>query len=265
MNYDNKNFILAIVLSMLIVFGWQYFYVGPITEKQKQQASQQQTTQPATQGETQAPAPESSALPALLTREEVLKSTPRIKIETPFVSGSINLQGAQIDDLHLIRYRETIDSRSPTIVFLSPAGTPGALFAEQGFVAAAGTTAKLPGPKTVWTAPANTVLGSGKPVNLTWDNGEGLLFTRVISIDDEYLFTVTQTVTNTTATAVALVPYGRVQRQETPQIAGWWVFFEGMLGVFDGTLREVNYSDQAETTEPTRYDSTGGWLGFTDK
>ncbi|MGQ0486003.1 MAG: membrane protein insertase YidC [Hyphomicrobiales bacterium] len=262
MNYDNKNFILAIVLSMLIVFGWQYFYVVPIAEKQQQK---QPATQQTTQGGTQAPAPQGSVLPALLTRDEVLKTTPRIKIETPFVAGSINLQGAQIDDLHLLKYRETIDPRSPTIVFLSPAGTPGALFAEQGFVAATGTTAKLPDPRSLWTAPADAVLGPGQPVTLTWGNGTGLLFTRVISIDDQYVFTITQTVTNNSAKAVSLIPYARVQRQDTPHVAGWFVFFEGMLGVLDGTLREVHYSDQAEATEPTRYDSVGGWLGFTDK
>jgi len=262
MNYDNKNFILAIVLSMLIVFGWQYFYAVPIAEKQQQQ---QPATQQTTQGGTQAPAPQDSVLPSLLTREEVLKATPRIKIETPFVSGSVNLQGAQIDDLHLLKYRETIDPRSPTIVFLSPAGTPGALFAEQGVVAATGTTAKLPDPKSLWNAPADSVLGPGKPVTLTWDNGEGLLFTRVISIDDEYVFTITQTVTNNSAKAVSLIAYARVQRQDTPHVAGWYVFFEGMLGVFDGTLRNVHYSDLAEATEPTKYESTGGWLGFTDK
>ncbi len=265
MNYDNKNFILAIVLSMLIVFGWQYFYAGPIAEKQKQQATQQQATQPTTQGETQAPVPQGSVLPALLVRDEVLKATPRIRIETPFVSGSINLQGAQIDDLHLTQYRETIDPKSPSIVFLSPAGTSGALFAEQGFVAATGTTAKLPDPKTVWTAPADAVLGPGKPVTLTWDNGEGLVFTRVISIDDEYVFTIKQSVENRSAAAVSLIPYARLQRQDTPKIAGYWVFYEGMLGVFDTSLKEVKYKDAVGAAEPTKADGTGGWLGFTDK
>ena len=262
MNYDNKNFILAIVLSMLIVFGWQYFYAVPIAEKQKQQ---QPATQQTTQGGTQAPAPQGSVLPSLLAREEVLKASPRIKIETPFVSGSINLRGAQIDDLHLLKYRETIDPRSPTIVFLSPTGTPGALFAEHGFVAATGTTAKLPDPKTLWTAPPDAVLGPGNPVTLTWDNGEGLLFTRAISIDDEYVFTITQTVTNNSASAVSLIPYARVQRQDTPKIAGYWVFYEGMLGVFDKSLTEVKYKDANGAPEPTKVDGTGGWLGFTDK
>ncbi len=130
---------------------------------------------------------------------------------------------------------------------------------------ATGTTAKLPDPKTVWSAPTGVALSEANPVTLTWDNGEGLVFTRKISIDDEYVFSITQSVRNNTANAVALIPYARVQRQDTPQISGYWVFFEGMLGWLDSGLREVDYSDVSEASETTRYDSVGGWLGFTDK
>ena len=180
MNYDNKNFILAIVLSMLIIFGWQYFYAAPLQKKLTPATETAQTSsrarprarQPAAGGAVPG-TPEAAAA----TREQALAASPRIKIETDYVAGSINLQGAQIDDLHLLRYRETIDPKSPTITFLSPSGTPGALFAEQGFVPATGTLAKLPDSTTVWTAPAGAVLGEGNPVTLTWDNGEGLVFT----------------------------------------------------------------------------------------
>ncbi|MFN4143141.1 membrane protein insertase YidC [Aestuariivirga sp.] len=269
MNYDNKNFILAIVLSMLIIFGWQYFYAAPMQEKLSQQAE----TEPAVPGRAGAPATQAAggAVPGVAaaavpkSRDEVLAAAPRLKIETPYVAGSINLQGAQFDDLHLLRYRETIDPRSPTITFLSPNGTQGALFAEQGVVAATGTLAKLPDSKTVWTAPAGAVLSESSPVTLTWDNGEGLKFSRKIEISDEYLFTVTQTVENASGAPVAIIPYARIQRQDTPVVAGYWVFFEGMLGWLDGSLQEIHYSDVAEQTEPQKIDTTGGWLGFTDK
>ena len=253
-DYNNKNFILAIVLSMAIIFGWQYFYAGPIAEKAKQQAEIAQTTTPAT-----------VAQPVAVPREQVLTKAPRIKIETPELQGSINLAGAQFDDLHLAQYRETIDPRSPTIVLLSPAGSPNAFFAEQGFVGATGTTAKLPDAKTVWSAPAGAVLTIDKPLTLTWDNGEGLSFTREISIKDHYVFTVLQTVQNNSPAAVALIPYGRIQRQDTPKVAGWWVFFEGMLAFVGDKLQEVHYSDVQGAEQPTRVDSLGGWLGFTDK
>ena len=200
-----------------------------------------------------------------LTRDQALASSPRLKIETPELQGSINLTGAQLDDLHLTGYRETIDPRSPTIVLLSPAGSPNAFFAEQGFVGATGTTAKLPDAKTVWSAPAGAVLTIDKPLTLTWDNGEGLSFTREISIKDHYVFTVLQTVQNNSPAAVALIPYGRIQRQDTPKVAGWWVFFEGMLAFVGDKLQEVHYSDVQGAEQPTRVDSLGGWLGFTDK
>ncbi len=261
MNYDNKNFILAIVLSMMIIFGWQYFYVGPVAERE---AVTQSTTPgaPAAGGGAVVPG---TAVAVTVDRDKALAAAPRIKVETASLSGSINLKGAQIDDLHLLKYRETIDKRSPTIVFLSPVGSPGALFAEQGFVAPAGSTVKLPGPDTLWSAPPGAVLSEGKPVTLTWDNGEGLGFTRAISISDEYVFTISQSVKNTSANPVALTPYGRIVRQDTPAIAGYYVFFEGMLGVANKSLSEVDYSDASGATEPTRTEGVGGWLGFTDK
>jgi YidC/Oxa1 family membrane protein insertase len=258
-SFDNKNFILAIVLSMLIIFGWQYFY-GPMLTPTVTTTDTGVTT--STGGGT---VPATDTGTQLVSRDDAIAASPRIKIETPSLTGSINLVGARIDDLHLTKYRETIDSKSPTIVFLSPSGTKGALFAEQGFIAAPGTTVKLPDPKTEWRASAGAVLAPGKPVTLTWDNGEGVVFSRTISIDDEYVFTVLQTVENKSANALNLLPYGLIQRQDTPKIAGYWVFYEGMLGVFDGTLNEIHYSDAAETKEPTKIDSTGGWLGFTDQ
>jgi YidC/Oxa1 family membrane protein insertase len=141
---NNKNFILAIILSMAIIFGWQYFYAGPLAEKAKKQAEIAQTTTPATTttatsgGAVQVPA----GTVGPLTREKALEASPRLKIDTPDVSGSINLMGAQIDDLHLVRYQETIDPKSPLITLLSPNGSPNAFFAEQGVVGAAGTTAR---------------------------------------------------------------------------------------------------------------------------
>lgn len=258
-DHNNKNFILAIVLSMAIIFGWQYFYAVPIAERAQQEAALSQTT-PATTAQVPG-----SAQPVAVTRDQALANSPRLKIETPELQGSINLAGAQLDDLHLTQYRETIDPKSPTIVLLSPAGSPNAFFAEQGFVGATGTIAKLPDSKTVWQAPADAVLGVGKPVALTWDNGAGLIFTRQISVDDHYVFSVTQGVQNNSAAPVALIPYARIQRQDTPVIAGWFVFFEGMLGVLEDKLQEIDYSDVLGVKEPTRIDSQGGWLGFTDK
>ncbi len=264
MNYDSKNFILAIVLSMAIIFGWQYFYAKPLQDKLTGTGTE--TTSPTTPTTTTGgTVPDTTTAPKPLTRDDALAASARVKIETSSVSGSINLQGARIDDLHLLKYRESIDPKSPTITFLSPNGAPGALFAEQGLVGAVGTTARIPDATTLWTAPEGAVLSEDKPVILTWDNGAGLVFSRKIEISDEYVFTVTQTVENKSAAAVALIPYARIQRQDTPAVSGYWVFFEGMLGWLNGGLHEVHYKDVAEQKEATKTDSTGGWIGFTDK
>lgn len=258
MQHDNKNFILAIVLSMAIIFGWQYFYAGPLAERTK-------TTTTTTTTETGGTVPGTTTPAILLDRDAALKTSARILIDTPDVSGSINLVGAQLDDLHLKHYREAVSRTSPTITLLSPSGTKHAFFVEQGVVGATGATTKLPDSKTVWTAPANAKLGLGQPVELTWNNGEGLTFNRKISIDDEYVFAVTQSVQNASATAVAIIPYARVQRQDTPKTDGFWVFFEGMIGIHNDKLTELHYKDLAGEAKPTVQDATGGWLGFTDK
>ncbi len=268
MQHDNKNFILAIVLSMLIIFGWQYFYAAPTQQKLESQTAGQ--SQPATNPQAQpgATVPGTQQTPTV-TREQALASGKRIKIDTPVIDGTINLVGAQFDDIKLKNYRETVNPQSPEIALLNPLGAPHGYFAEQGFVAAAGTTAKLPTPKTEWQAPADAVLAPGKPVTLTWDNGEGLTFARTISVDDDYLFTVKQDVTNKSAGPVSLVPYARLQRQGTPKVDGIYVLFEGLLGVLDGVLQEIHYSElkgaeRADEKKITK-DANSGWLGFTDK
>ncbi len=253
---DPKNMILAIVLSMLIVFGWQYYYAGPAAEK----AKQQEITQAAT-----AQLPSTAAASTIEDVATVLAKTKRVKIQTAELTGSINLTGAQIDDLRLNDYRETIDPKSDIVTLLKPSGTANAYFVEQGFVGPQGSTVKLPDAKTEWQAPADAVLTAEKPLTLTWDNGAGLKFERQISISDKYLFDVKQTVANTTAAPVTVIPFARVQRQDTPNISGFWVFYEGPLGVQKG-LEEHKYSALKKDPDvPVTVPSTGGWLGFTDK
>jgi len=264
MQHDNKNFIIAIVLSMAIIFGWQYFYATPMQKKLEQQPPQQQTQVTGGQQQPGASVPGSTEA-QIVPRETAIAAGKRITIETPVIDGSINLIGAQFDDIRFKNYRETVDPKSPEIALLSPSGTPQGYFAEQGFVAATGTTANLPGPKTEWQAPADAVLAPGKPVTLTWDNGQGLLFTRTISVDEDYLFSIKQEVHNKTAEPISLFPYARIQRQGTPKVAGIYVLFEGLIGVLNGELDEIHYKDLKDETKKITKDGTGGWLGFTDK
>ncbi len=259
---DNKNFILAMVLSSLIIFGWQFFYVAPQAEKAKAVAEQQQKLEvPQAQGT----APAATAAAAVATRDQALTASTRVKIDTPFVDGSINLKGAALDDLRLKRYRETVSPASAEIVLLSPNGAKDAYFVEHYLVPAVGVSAKVPTPDTLWAATGNAVLGPNAPVVLSWNNGEGLTFKREYSIDDQYVIAIKQSVENTSQQAFSFMPYGRVQRQGTPRTEGFYVFFEGLLGVQDGVLHEIHYSDVAEAGGAVKAESTGGWLGFTDK
>jgi YidC/Oxa1 family membrane protein insertase len=255
---DSKNFLLAMVLSMAIIFGWQYFYgmpglKPPVAEKA------------AVTKVEGALVPGAAATGTVVERNAALTTNPRVIIETKELAGSINLLGAQFDDLHLKNYHETSNPASPTITFLSPANTENAYFADQGFVGAPGQVVELPDSKTLWTAPQGAVLNETTPLALTWDNGAGVTFRREISISEDFLFTVRQSVENKSTSPIALLPYARIQRQGTPKVEGYFSFFEGLLGMQNDKLVELNYSDMADDKAKIETPTRGGWLGFTDK
>ena len=284
MNDNNRNFILAIVLSMVVLFAWQFFIAGPQVEQarkqqeaaQKQQAAEQTQQPAATSGQTTAGsgtgAPVTGTAPAaatvqqtMETRAEALAQSKRVPIETPAITGSINLTGGRVDDIRLSGYHETVNKTSPTIILMSPNGGPDAYFADFGWVGAA-NAGPLPGPTTEWTAPAGATLTPESPVTLTYDNGAGLVFNRKISIDDQYMLTVTDTVTNKGSADVALTPYGSITRVGEPKTSGYYILHEGLVGVIgDKGLQEYKYSDTLKDHEVTWNNVTGGWLGFTDK
>ncbi|QDL99343.1 membrane protein insertase YidC [Rhodopseudomonas palustris] len=284
---DNRNTILAVVLSGLVLLGWQYFINIPQMEKQRaaqqaQQAQQQpQTTSPGTApsgtpsatpapGTPSAPGapspanPQAAATPTV-SREAALAATPRIKVETTQLSGSIALKGARIDDLALTQYRETVDPKSPPIELFSPSGSARPYYAEFGWVGAAGANVKLPDHNTVWTQEGSGALTPANPVTLKWDNGEGLTFRRQIAVDDRYLFTVKDDVTNTGAAPVTLYPFALISRHGTPHVEGYYILHEGLIGYLgEHGLQEYSYS-KIDEAKSVGFKATNGWLGITDK
>jgi YidC/Oxa1 family membrane protein insertase len=277
---DSKNTILAIALSALVLIAWQYF-IGMPQEKarQEQLQSQQQaakTAQPPAQtgAPTQAPQPGPAQVPGQTaqpvaptasTRADVLAASPRVKIATDSLQGSIALKGARIDDLALIKFREKVDPKSPPIFLLSPSGTADPFYADFGWTNAAGAAVKLPTSDTVWKQSGAGTLGVGTPVTLTWDNGEGQEFRRTIAVDDKYLFTVKDEVTNKGGAPVTLYPYALISRHGTPHTLGYYILHEGLVGVLgDKSLQEYTYSSIEEKKTVT-FDVTNGWLGITDK
>jgi len=279
---EHKNTILAILLSLLVVIGWQYFVGYPQMEKQRQQAVLKQQEQSQTQpGATQPnagqpvtpevgipPVPGASApsaQPPAASREAVIASSPRIAIDTPRLGGSVDLKGGRIDDLSLEQYRETVDPNSPAIVLFSPSGAPDAFYAEFGWVAASGTTATMPGPDTVWQQEGSGTLGIDHPVMLTYDNGQGLIFRRTIAVDDHYLFTIKDEVQNKGASPATLFPYALISRHGTPKVQGYYILHEGLIGMMgDQGLQEETYK-KIDDKKSESWDATNAWLGITDK
>lgn len=295
---DQKNLVIAIVMSVVILLVYQVFFEMPRREQElaQQQAIQKQTKQqPAqTQAQTGEGAPVTAApgtdspvgstpgVPGISDtpnlgvdtsgvvgatsdpisqRKAALATTPRIKITNPRLEGSISLKGARIDDLFLKEYRETLDKGSPLVELLHPAGTPQPYYSEFGWIPLNGT--KVPNRNSEWTT-TSTELAPGSPITLQWDNGEGLLFEQQISLDDNYMFTVVQRVRNNGADTVNVAPYGLISRTGKPEILDFYILHEGLLGVINDALQEIDYDD-LEEEGPQRFKTKGGWLGITDK
>ncbi len=277
---NNRNFFVTIALSILILALWQVFYLGPKSEAQRKQQAQieeqQRQAKPAAQGaagdapqQAQGPAGtipgQSDAAAAAQNRDAAVAQSKRVQIETPSLRGSINLTGARLDDLYLTKYHETVDPKSPDIELLAPSALKQGYFVELGF---AGTDAgQLPGPDTVWTVDGNAKLTPTTPVTLTYTNDKNLTFKRVVSVDDGYMFSVDDTMTNNGSAPVSLSSYGRVTRFNQPEHASaTYVLHEGLIGVMgqDG-LQEIKYSKVEDNKDISFKDVTGGWVGITDK
>jgi YidC/Oxa1 family membrane protein insertase len=281
---NSRNLFITIALSIVILTGWQFFYINPRIEAQRlaQQIELDRkkatgevaapNTAPAINGAVPTPAgadtvPGQSVptVSAAVSREAAIAGQPRIIIDTPKLGGTINLQGARFDDIILKDYRVEVAKTSDNIVLLHPATLPNGFFAETGYTgtAEAGT---LPGPDTLWTNSGNAKLSVDAPVTLTYTNDKGVVFTRVISIDANYMLTIDDTVKNTSAAAVALNAYGRVTRFDKPTTPSNYILHEGLIGVTgEEGLQEVKYSKLEEEKEIRPGKSNDGWLGITDK
>lgn len=256
MKNEQKNFVLFAVLAAIILFGWpmvmgQFFptATAPATkiEAGREVALPQPEADPAANTPT-----------AVRDRAIVLAESPRIRIDTPAVSGSINLRGARIDDLILKRHDQTIAENSAPIRLLSPAGTDSAYYAGFGWRMGG---AQAPGADTMWRA-SGQLLAPGTPVTLEADNGSGQRFRIELAIDDNYMFTVRQTVANAGGQPITATPYGYLSRRGRSTDPDQWIAHVGPMAVRDGSAAYVGYDDLAEA--PTRYATTGGWAGFTD-
>src|SRR4051795_6430090 len=252
--------ILAVMLSALVLLGWtwaanKYFPTANPPSTKVENGKSQPLPQPQAQ-------PTAVTTPKVLqTRAAVLASTPRVRIQTPSLQGSINLKGAQIDDLVLVRQRQTIEKNSPPVRLLSPLGTPGAYIAQFGWTAQG---AAAPDLNTMWSADSN-VLAPGHPVTLTTQTAEGIRYAMKVAVDDGYLFTVEQAALNGSGKPVQLRPIGLVSRGGKSADTSTWTNHVGPISVFDGKADyDINWKDLDQKGSQS-FGSVSGWLGFTDK
>ncbi|HKB96598.1 MAG TPA: membrane protein insertase YidC [Rhizomicrobium sp.] len=262
---NNKNVLMAIALAAAVLFLWQYFVATPsMKAEQARQAALTHQEKAKPSGTPAAPAlPGIAAGGSRMGREAALKvGGPRVVIDTPMVDGSILLKGARLDDLRLKKYHDTVDPKSPEIVLLAPKSTDYPYYASFGWIGAS----NMPDDNSEWRQTNGGTLSPGHPVTLSWDNGHGLVFTRVIAIDDKYMFTITDGVANKADAPVNLFPYGTVERQSIPKTVTSWILHEGFVGVANGSEVDAKYDDFKEPgTPPKTFASAGGWVGITDK
>ena len=276
MDDQNKNLILATALSFLVILTWFILFPPPEPEPRPTDAVEQTAT-----GTTAPSIPVGEAAttvtpvqPETDPATAPMENAPRVAIDTPRLTGSISLIGGRIDDLKLKDYRTSLSDDAPIVTMLSPQGTNDAYYAFQGWAAGTGIdNGAVPGPETPWTLSGDATLTVETPVTLTWDNGSGQVFTRTIAVDDRYMFSLTQSVTNSGETPITVAPYGMiVQHTEPDDLQKFFILHEGAVAIADGELFETDWKEIAEAqVNPAwgrqaivRQNVTSGWIGFTD-
>ena len=273
MDDQNKNLILATVLSCVVLVVWLYIF-PPSSQVENFSNNDAGTENTLNSGSNL----DSVSTPTIEiskeeSRELALEKSERITIETKRLSGSISLNGGRIDDLQLLDYNVRLNDESEKVTLLSPAGAPNAYFTMYGWAPAGSLDFdEVPGASTKWNVDGNSILTESTPISLTWDNKAGLTFRRDISIDKDYLFSIKQTVENNSDKIVRMRPYGIIARKGEPDMRGFFILHEGIVRFQDGELDELDYSDLEDfefsgnerANVEEKNVKTSGWIGFTD-
>ncbi len=263
---DTKNVLMAVILSTMIIVGWQVFVVDPDLKKEKatttiQQKDSQQSntasgkpTAPSLSAKTKAPE-------KTISRADAINQEKRITLENGKLKGSISLKGALIDDITFKVYKETLDKNSKLVTFLHPKQIKEGYFLESGWASADST--KVPNNNSIWKVRNNNILTNKTPIELEWNNQNGLVFIKKIELDNQYLFKITESVQNNTKAPLNLFHYSQITRKEKPQVQNFYILHEGMVGVINENLQEQKYDDIKEKNQ--KYQGNKGWVGITDK
>ena len=248
---EQKNLLLAIVASLLILLVFQYFFPNKADIKTIENDNVIKSDMNSIQSK-------------ILPREEIVASDNRIFISKESrLKGSISLKGARFDDIILRDYNKSLSKDSELVTIFSPRETSSPYFAEFGWVAKDNNT-DVPLPDTLWRIKNGKELNINNPLTLEWVSPDGFIFTRIISLDENYMFSIEQKVKNNTKKIQSFIPYGRINRSGTPKTSGFYILHEGPIGVLNERLVEIDYDDLLDE-KSTRNISNGGWLGITDK
>ncbi|NRB05037.1 MAG: membrane protein insertase YidC [Rhodobacteraceae bacterium] len=277
MDDQNKNLILATALSFIVILVWFVLFPPPEPEPNLGNAPTTASTDLAAPSDGTASVPsqaDGTSGSALPTSEATDEDAPRVPISSARLDGSVSLQGGRIDELRLSDYRVTLDEGADVVQLLAPVGSDAAYYAMHGWAPGTGLSAdQVPGPNTRWSVAEGAELTPDSPIVLNWDNGAGLNFRRTIALDEDFLFTITQEVTNTSDQTVSLAPYGLIARHGEPQdLKNFFILHEGLVAMADEELSEVNYDDIADAEFDARQGARvtttqveqNGWIGFTD-
>ncbi len=259
---ENRNVIIAVILSTAILIGWSMYFENPDEAQRKRLEIQGKTETQTNIQKPETPQTTKANPTKAISRGEALKEGDRVSIENSNLAGSISLRGAIIDDIVLKNYRETLDKNSKPIVVLSPKKSDEGYFVESGW-ASTKSDIKVPDNNSIWQIKDGKKLTPTSPVTLEWNNREGIIFSKKIEIDNKYLFKITETIRNEKNKTIELFHYSQITKNTKPTTENFYILHEGLIGVVDKNLKEETYSTIEK--EKKTYAGKSGWFGITDK
>ena len=259
---ENRNVIIAVILSTAILIGWSMYFENPDEAQRKRLEIQGKTETQTNIQKPETPQTTKANPTKAISRGEALKEGDRVSIENSNLAGSISLRGAIIDDIVLKNYRETLDKNSKPIVVLSPKKSDEGYFVESGW-ATTKSDIKVPDNNSIWQIKDGKKLTPSTPVTLEWNNREGIIFSKKIEVDNKYLFKITETIRNEKNKTIELFHYSQITKNTKPTTENFYILHEGLIGVVDKNLKEETYSTIEK--EKKTYAGKSGWFGITDK
>lgn len=278
---DTSRLFTALILSAACIFAYNYFFIQPKMKKLEEQkkielSAQENNKQAQLNSDTTSVAVKNrsdetvveteNSVSKLVERLDVINSgfegEKRVAIDTPKLHGSINLQGAVFDDLTLANYKQTREKESPEVVLLSPKNTKELYLLRTGWIAA-DNNVTTPDENSVWKLTGSKKLQPGSDVEITWKSPEGVIFRKIISIDDNYMIAIKEVVVNKSSDVIKMLPFGLVNRTWEEHKEAY-ISHEGPLAVADNVLHEATYKDIAKE-EKQSFENVSGWTGIADK